>query len=345
MVKVGICGHFGEGKNLLNGQTVKTKVMTKELIRYFGQSEVVSLDTHNWNYNPLRLLIGCLRLIKNCGNIIILPAIRGVKVFVPLFLILNKFFNRKLHYVVIGGWLPEVIRDNPKLLRQLIKFDGVYVETHSMIEALNSLGLNNVYYLPNFKPLNIVSVNELVYLWDKPLKLCTFSRVMKEKGIEDAIDVVKTINAEFNQEVYKLDIYGQVDENYCERFNEIRKSFPDFIEYKGYVEYYNSCNVLKDYFLLLFPTQFKTEGIPGTIIDAYASGLPVLSSNWYSAAEIIDEKRTGFIYGFMQNQELKEQLISIAKNPNIINSMRISCIKKAKSYMPQQVIEEFIRYL
>ena len=31
MYKIGICGHYGGGKNCLDGQTIKTKIITKEL--------------------------------------------------------------------------------------------------------------------------------------------------------------------------------------------------------------------------------------------------------------------------------------------------------------------------
>ena len=41
----------------------------------------------------------------------------------------------------------------------------------------------------------------------KPLPLCTFSRVMKEKGIEDAVYAVRTVNEHFGRTVYTLDIY------------------------------------------------------------------------------------------------------------------------------------------
>src|SRR5690554_6005885 len=109
LFRVGICGHFGKRKNLLNGQTVKTKIITEELIKAFGQQSVKTVDTFGWSSNPILLLVKCFLLIKRCKNIIILPAQRGIKVFAPLFILLNKIFHRKLHYVVIGGWLPELL--------------------------------------------------------------------------------------------------------------------------------------------------------------------------------------------------------------------------------------------
>ncbi len=45
MYKVGVCGHFGGEKNLLNGQTVKTKLLTKELRLALGTQDVNIVDT------------------------------------------------------------------------------------------------------------------------------------------------------------------------------------------------------------------------------------------------------------------------------------------------------------
>ena len=123
MYKVGICGHFGINQKLLNGQTIKTKVLTEELIKALGDKAVCTVDTYGWKKNPVSLFIKCVLLIKKCENIVILPAQNGVKVFVPLFLLLNKFFHRRLHYIVIGGWLPNYLKDKPKLRNWVSKFN------------------------------------------------------------------------------------------------------------------------------------------------------------------------------------------------------------------------------
>ena len=49
-------------------------------------------------------------MLKNNKNIIILTAQRGLFVFIPLFAILNVFFKKKIHYVVVGAWLEEKIK-------------------------------------------------------------------------------------------------------------------------------------------------------------------------------------------------------------------------------------------
>jgi glycosyltransferase involved in cell wall biosynthesis len=343
--QIGICGHFGRGKKLFDGQTVKTKILTEELIKKLGSDNIRIIDTHGWKSNPISFLIKCYQLIKVCKNIIILPAQNGIKVFVPLLLILNKLFHRKLHYVVIGGWLPELLKKNNSLRKKLTKFYGIYVETDSMVKSLKNIGLNNVRRLPNFKRLEILEESELVYSTGEPYKLCTFSRVVKEKGIEDAIDVVKSVNEALGRTVYTLDIYGQIDEKYSGRFEELRKKFPFYISYKGIVNFNDSVKVLKNYFALLFPTYYKGEGFAGTILDAFASGLPVIATNWKYNGEIIQNKLEGFLYDYKTNNLLKDILFEIAKKPSIIIKMKKNCLKKAKNYSPEIVIGDFLKYL
>ena len=62
---------------------------------------------------------------------------------------------------------------------------------------------------------------------------------------------------------------------------------------------------MKYYFALLFPTRFYTEGIPGTILDAYAAGIPVICSRWESCADVVDDGVTGITYPFEDMQMLK----------------------------------------
>jgi glycosyltransferase involved in cell wall biosynthesis len=341
---VGICGHFGGEQKFLDGQTVKTKILTEELRGEFGKGAVQIVDTHGWKNNPIMLLVRCICLLRNCENIIILPAHNGVKIFVPLFVILNKMFHRKLHYVVIGGWLSKFLESNAKLKVAVGKLNTVFVETNSMLVNLVNQGLDNVKYLPNFKKLEILDENKLVYPNSEPYKLCTFSRVMEEKGIGDAINVVIKINESLGKMAFSLDIYGPIDPGYKESFDKLKESFPDYISYKGVVDFNETSKVLKDYFALLFLTHFKTEGVPGTIIDAYSAGVPVIASRWDSANEIIYHGRTGLIYEILQNSELEGILFQVLKDPEKFNKMKIDCLKRAKYYSSEEAIKELIKH-
>lgn len=343
--KVGICGFFGEGEKFNEGQSVKTKSVTEELINRFGYKNLQLVNTYGWKKRPIKLLLECIMLMKNCENIVILPAHKGVKVFLPMYSILNLFFKRKIHYIVIGGWLPDLINKNKWLLLFTNKINGIYVETNIMREKLKKFGLENVFILPNFKKIRILRKEELNYNHSKPFKLCTFSRVIKEKGIEDAINAVTNINKRMGEIIFTLDIYGLIDENYKEEFEKICNNFPDYINYCGVVEHNRSVDVLKDYFLLLFPTRYKTEGIPGTIIDSYCAGVPILCSKWDNFNEVIENGITGFGFELGNYEEFEEKLYKIALKPEKILKLKKNCIRKAKDFLPVSAMKNLINNL
>ena len=184
MKKVCILGHFAFGKNAANGQTIKTKILTDELERYFGEQDVKTIDTYGGVKSLLKSPLHVFLALRNSQNVVMLPAHNGVRVYGRLLPLLRYFFRgKKIHYVVIGGWLPQFLTKRKRLAKCLKKFDGIYVETNTMKTALENQGFQNVLVMPNCKALTPLTEDELVYQNKPPYKLCTFSRVMKEKGI------------------------------------------------------------------------------------------------------------------------------------------------------------------
>lgn len=126
------------------------------------------------------------------------------------------------------------------------------------------------------------------------MKLCTFSRVLKEKGIEDAIEAVTYINEQNKREIFSLDIYGQIDDAYKGDFMMMQRNFPEYINYGGIIRFDRSTEVLRNYYALIFPTYYEGEGFAGTLIDAMAAGVPVIASDWKYNTEIVMRIQRGF---------------------------------------------------
>jgi len=166
---------------------------------------------------------------------------------------------------------------------------------------------------------------------------------MREKGIEDALDAVKAVNLARGTTVFELDIYGQVDAEQTEWFAELEKSFPEYVRYKGRVDPDKSVEVLKDYFALLFPTRFYTEGIPGTLIDAYASGVPVITSLWANYADVFVEGVTGWGYEFGKVEQFKALLQRAADEPGEFLKMRKTALATAEKFLPDAAIQNLIQ--
>lgn len=345
-MKVAVIGHFAFGHTYLDGQTIKTHNVYNALSENIGKQNVMTLDTYGGLKFFIRMPIVLCKALIEAKNIIILPAHRGVRIIAPLIVLLNIFFRQKLHYCVIGGWLPSLIAKKPLLRFFLQRFHCIYVETSSMLKALQNQGFRNTIVMPNFKNIPIRSIEEItIQKFTEPYPLCTFSRVNRKKGIEDAVKIIKNINQQLQRDAFSLDIYGSVDSEEQKWFDNLKQTFTPNIHYKGCVDAKQSVSVLSQYFALLFPTQYYTEGIPGTILDAYAAGLPIISSQWQSFADIIDNEETGIGYKFDKPEQLKDILLDIVKKPKKLTPMRYLCIQKAQSYQPKEVINILIKQL
>lgn len=343
--RVCVCGHFAFGENLLNGQTVKTKILTDEIRKRLGDENVYTIDTHGGKRKTVVVLRKLLKAIKNSENIVVLPAQNGLPIIVPFLVISNSLHGKKLHYVVIGGWLPAFLKKRKILTWSLKKINHIYVETRSMQRELEKQGFNNVCVMHNCKSLNIIKECDLVYPKDEPYKLCTFSRVMKEKGIEDAINAVRMVNEKFQRTIFLLDIYGQIEASQMEWFYQLKKKFPDYVKYSGKVSYDESTNVLKEYYAVLFPTYYEGEGFAGTLVDAFASGVPVIASDWKYNSELIQNGENGIIFPVRNVKQLAEILTNCYVQRENWNSMKTKCLAEAQKYLPENVICKLINNL
>ena len=333
MKLIGIVGHFGFGLNMLNGQTIKTKIVTKALEDRVGNDEVLKVDTHGGTKTYLKLPFKMAGLLKCCENIIIFPAHNGVRVIVPMLLLINSLYHRKIHYVVIGGWLSEMCEQNPWLMKQLQKIDYIYVETTTMKNALEKQGFRNVLVMPNFKDLKIL---------DKPdrradgiLKLCSFSRVMKEKGIEEAVEATKILNDRGID--CTLTIFGQIDKHQIEWFEKLKMSFPEFVRYGGVIPYDQSVDCLKNYDVLLFPTYYEGEGFAGTLLDAMAAGVPIVASDWKYNREIVNE-RNGVLVPVKDSEALASAVLGIKDN----FALKQAALEEARKYSTKIAVKPII---
>lgn len=338
MYKVGVVGHFGGDQDLFDGQTIKTKIIYRELEKQLGIESIGKVDTYNWRKAPFKLFCRCIGIFRKSKNLLLIPCTNGILVFVPLFFFLNLFVKRKLHYILVGAWLFDYFKKHRWLAFILKRFDCLYVEPKKMQEKLQDMGFSNVYQMPNCKDLTILDENKLDKETGLPLKFCIFSRIMRKKGVEDAVAAVEYVNRKNGRAVASLDIYGQVDRGYEERFFKLQERFSDEIRYCGCVPFDRSTETIQNYSVLLFPTLFYKEGHPGTVIDAFASGVPVVASEWENFSDMITEGYTGFGYPFGQNECLKDILDKIISDPSVLQNMRKHCLEEAKKYMPANAL-------
>lgn len=339
-MRIGIIGHFGGNEKFNDGQTVKTIAIYDALKRY-GIEGIDKIDTYYIRKNPLRFLWRFMSGFFRDKKYIVLLSSNGRRVLFPILSFMSRFMNKDVYHYGIGGRLAREVSEKPSWKNYVSSFKSNWMESTELAERLQKLGVNNAIYLPNFKKLNIMTEAELCTEYQEPYKLCTFSRVMKEKGIEDAIDAVRAINAEYGKPVVKLDIYGPAEEDYLKYLQKVIAQ-DSACSYRGVVPANESVEALKDYYALLFPTHWRHEGIPGTIIDALSAGVPVIARRWQYCDEMITDGKTGYVYDFDKPEELKEKIEFAIKCKSETIEIKKNCIKKAHGYSEERVIKYIV---
>lgn len=340
-MKISILGAFGFDRihETTGGQPVKTRELYYGLCEKYDKKNIFYTDTYLYRKKPIKFIFSLLKTLRKSDILIMLPAQNGLKVFSKIIFLL-KPKKCKVFYDVIGGWLPDFILDHKKIIKHLKKMNGIWVEMNSMKIKLEKEGLNNVVTIPNFKTIHLTS---MPYDFSKKeFNFCTFSRVMEEKGIENAMEAVVRLNREF-QNNYKihLDIYGPVDVNYQNRFNELlnQKEISDLVSYKGIVNPNDSVEILKKYYALLFPTFYSGEGFAGTLLDALFSGIPVIASDWKYNCDIILDGKNGLIYQVKNIDDLVAKMRLLIQNPNQWEILKQNCLLEAQKYMRENVLQ------
>ena len=340
--KIAIIGHFGGNENILDGQTIKTKILYDEL-KNATDWDIRKVDTYYKSKKPIKLLLESIITLFSTRDVIVLLSGNGMKFYFPLLSFFAKVFRTRIYHDVIGGNLDTYVQKYPKFKFYLNSFKANWVETESLKRKLEENGVYNCKVIPNFKRLDIAEIRSEKY--EEPYRFCIFSRVMKEKGIEDAIEAIQHINAEEGRETCKLDIYGRIDESYIERFESLMDKVTPAVRYMGMVPYDESAKAISGYYALLFPTYWNGEGFPGTIVDAFSAGLPVVATDWNCNAEIVKDRVNGILYPSAEFPDLKAAIRWLIANNDSIVQMKKQCIIASRNYQPEKHIDMIVKLI
>ncbi|MFW5891294.1 MAG: glycosyltransferase [bacterium] len=331
--KILILGYFGYEENQLDGQTIKTRNIYN-LFSLKQQQEkfyLSSFDTQSFQKNKLNIFKMFSAIIKS-NTLIYIAAHNNLKYLFPIIFVTSRLFHVKIHYMVVGGWLADFIKTKQLHIRFLNKIEGIYPETKDLYHRLkNEYDFQNIYQLHNFRIINKNKISKTLKKTDKNhIKLVFMARVQPMKGVEVLFSLAEKLKYEKIKNV-TIDIYGPILNEYNQIFKQKLKKHK-IIDYKGILLPDDIHYTLKNYDLMLFPTQFYTEGFPGSILDAYISGIPVIATSWKYANEFIENYVSGIIVEFNNPNAFIKETIQILKNPNEIDRMKKCAIKQYEKY-------------
>lgn len=337
--KVLVIGYFGYKINQLDGQTVKTRSLFELCSQKFGN--VTFYDTYLLRVEK-KSLFGFFKKLIHAEVVIFLPGINGLSFFGSLLLLMKAIKGIKIYYFVVGGWLPDLVKNNRFFRFMVQRFDAVFLETQEMVKRLQESCSNEVAYFPNFRWKEKVEINPNP---GGSLRVVAMSRIIAEKGMETLLELAEMLHKENAIPPVSIDIYGPTFDDYGQEFIR-RISGHQVIKYRGILEPKEIISRLKCYDLFLFPTYYEGEGFPGALVDAFLSGLPVLATDWKYNAEILEHGETGFLFPIKDTSELYRLLCLLNNDRSLLQQMKQKALVKGDEFTDVKasgLLDEYIQ--
>ena len=328
--RVAVAGHLAAGRSGADGQILRTRIVVDELRRRLGADRVLVVDTGGGRRALPRMVLDLLRARRASTDLVFMPGSRGLRRLLPLYTRWKRRSGLRLHYLVVGGWLPAYLREHPRDLALLRACDGVYVQTHRMLAALRELGLDQVRLLPNFRrfPLDRARSGAC----GDPLRFVFLSRIIPEKGVALAVEAVERVNRERGARVATLDVWGPVAPRADAWFRDLVAAAGPATRYRGALDPADVHARLVDYDAMLFPTFYVGEGFPGVVLDAMIAGIPVVASDWQDNAEFVEHERNGLLFPARDVAALSEKVRWLVDHPPEVVRMKHEAAARAGEY-------------
>ena len=114
------------------------------------------------------------------------------------------------------------------------------------------------------------------------------------------------------------------------------------INYKGFldVSVEDGYKQLSEYDVLLFPTYFKGEGFPGTLLDVFIAGVPVIASDFHANGEVLVDGYNGLLIPPKDAVALSTAMNRLISDIDLRKKLRKNAILTAREYDVEMILDE-----
>lgn len=247
------------------------------------------------------------------------------KRFTQVLYYLNRKAMKKSIIMIMGGTASHDMSVDSEYKKCAKGYKKIYVETQSMKSEMEEAGFENVDIYPNgrFRPQKAVELKTA----DKKLRCVFFSQVQPEKGVDFVLKAAEALpNVDFI-------FYGKIVDGFKEDFLNNVESLPN-VSYCGVFkgtseEVYAE---LSQYDVLLLPTRWEAEGVPGILVEGKIAGLAEIVTDHNYNAEIVENGQDGIVLKNNTVEELTEAILYVQENPDVLRKMKLNSRKSAEKY-------------
>ncbi|MDO6461308.1 glycosyltransferase family 4 protein [Granulosicoccaceae sp. 1_MG-2023] len=262
-----------------------TTVLFDQLCDYLDTADGVELTVLNTSpqavgRSPLavaRFLWRVFRAVRHHDEVVLHASSTMMVLIVSLVLrVACGLYRKPWAFRNFGGrfpayWASQSAPARWLLRHTLLRADQLFFETRESVEFVSKLTDRPVDWFPNSRVLPPAPV-----LRQGPARRFVFiSHVKPSKGVRVIIEAAKGLTD------LSFDIYGPLGDGMSEA--EFAGSN---VNYGGTLKAEEVIPVLSSHDVLLLPTFYEGEGYPGIILEAFAAGVPVITTDWRCIPEL-----------------------------------------------------------
>lgn len=157
--------------------------------------------------------------------------------------------------------------------------------------------------------VNLEKFKLLEYPNNEVIEFLFISRIMKEKGIDQYLEMAQYIKSKYKNT--KFHILGFCEQAYENQIKELEKE--GIIEYHGRQD--NIIPFMQRASCIIHPTYYP-EGMSNVLLESCACGRPIITTNRSGCKEIIDDNKNGYI---VKEKDTKDLIEKVEKFINLSN--------------------------
>lgn len=256
-----------------------------------------------------------------------------------IFLLTKYLFGKKIIFHCHGSEMEKFYLYSPKIVKKLMS--NFFNRVDLIICLSNSWSL---FFKDNFRPKKIIVLENIVEeVIIKPIKknqrdgqirFLFMGAVGDRKGIFDLLEVIAKNKHEFSGKM-KLIIGGNGEIKRLEDFLH-SNNLSELVEYRGWVSGELKNKLFQESDVYVLPSY--NEGLPISILEAMACGLPVISTNVGGIPEIIFNKINGCVNSPGDKDAIYASLQLFIENPALCKEYGSNSIEIVKPYFAKNVI-------
>lgn len=240
------------------------------------------------------------------------------------FILISKIFRRKVICHLRGGYF----RNWYESLNPVMQW--VVLQVHSFVDGQIVLGEklrylfrdilpeDRIFVVPNGRNFDSVSFRRSK---KGGLRILYLAHLIRTKGILDVLSAVPDVyskhqNVEF---VFAGSTMDPRDKRDIDAFLFTNKGLP--IQFTGPVHDEDKYRLYQTSDIFVFPTYYPMEGHPWVIIEAMASGLPIITTDHAAISESVENGVNGIFVEKQNPRQIAEKIIYLIENADIRRKM------------------------